>query len=211
MRQLSAKDYPIENLYVLNIEEIFERLKSADEKQSILIGGGDGTVCGCANILMNTGIPFGILPLGTMNLMARDLNIPLQSIEKSLGAYMNGFHAQKVDVGMANDKIFLCGATLGVMPKSVNVREEMRQDPKPVMLTNLFYYVLQEFDFSKAITYDLEIDHRTVRHKTTSLIISNNVYNPQDNEKSYIRTTLFPPRFECRKTWYLFGDAKKFL
>ena len=44
----------------------------------ILIAGGDGTVSAAARKLGGTGIALGILPMGTFNLAARDLGVPLE-------------------------------------------------------------------------------------------------------------------------------------
>src|SRR5262249_15957028 len=44
----------------------------------IVAAGGDGTVVGVANGLVNTDIPMGILPLGTGNDLARALMIPMK-------------------------------------------------------------------------------------------------------------------------------------
>lgn len=41
--------------------------------------GGDGTVRGCAEGLADTGVPLGIVPVGTGNLLARTLRIPAQA------------------------------------------------------------------------------------------------------------------------------------
>src|ERR1700735_5823351 len=38
--------------------------------------GGDGTVRGCAEGVASTGVPLGIVPHGTANLLARTLGIP---------------------------------------------------------------------------------------------------------------------------------------
>ncbi|WP_292133002.1 diacylglycerol kinase family protein, partial [Brevundimonas sp.] len=57
--------------------------KSADVGQvmaltgaaAVILGGGDGTLNGAAPALMETGLPFGILPLGTANSFARTLGL----------------------------------------------------------------------------------------------------------------------------------------
>lgn len=47
-----------------------------DGADLVVAVGGDGTVRGCAEGLSGTGVPFGVVPLGTANLLARTLRIP---------------------------------------------------------------------------------------------------------------------------------------
>lgn len=51
--------------------------------------GGDGTIKSVAEHLVDTGIPLGILPAGSANGMARELNIP-QDIDGSLQLLIDG-------------------------------------------------------------------------------------------------------------------------
>lgn len=45
--------------------------------QVIWAAGGDGTVAAVVNGLVNKNTPMGIIPIGTGNALARELNIPL--------------------------------------------------------------------------------------------------------------------------------------
>jgi YegS/Rv2252/BmrU family lipid kinase len=47
-----------------------------DGADLVVAVGGDGTVRGCAEGLASTGVPLGIVPHGTANLLARTLGIP---------------------------------------------------------------------------------------------------------------------------------------
>ncbi|QJW88925.1 diacylglycerol kinase family lipid kinase [Spirosoma taeanense] len=63
--------------------------------------GGDGTIKFVAEQLLDTGIPLGVLPAGSANGMARELNIP-PDVEKSLDIVVNGI-LKPIDVIVLND------------------------------------------------------------------------------------------------------------
>src|SRR5690606_30607554 len=50
----------------------------ASDADLLVAAGGDGTITALANAMVNTDRALGILPLGTVNALAKDLNIPLE-------------------------------------------------------------------------------------------------------------------------------------
>ena len=48
----------------------------AEGAQLVVVCGGDGTVSACAAALAGTGVPMAVIPIGTGNLVARNLGIP---------------------------------------------------------------------------------------------------------------------------------------
>ena len=66
----------------------------------VCAAGGDGTVRAVAKAMLETGVPMAILPTGTGNLLARNLKLPLTSIEEAMAVALGG-QEQHIDVGWA--------------------------------------------------------------------------------------------------------------
>ena len=77
--------------------------------------GGDGTVRGCAEGLAGTGVPLGIVPHGTANLLARSLGIPAHP-RTALGAAVDpDGPGRQIDLAVADDKVpFTAMAGIGL-------------------------------------------------------------------------------------------------
>ena len=83
----------------------------AGQVDLVLASGGDGTVTACAEGLAGRGVPLGVLPAGTGNLLARNLGLPL-SLDEALAVSLGGTD-RRLDVGTANGRIFVAMAGLG--------------------------------------------------------------------------------------------------
>ncbi len=81
----------------------------------VLACGGDGTVTAVAAGLAASGIPLAIIPLGTGNLLARNLGLPID-LGQALTVALTGGNRQ-LDVGVANGRLFLTMAGLGLDAK----------------------------------------------------------------------------------------------
>jgi diacylglycerol kinase family enzyme len=96
-----------------------------NEVDVIVAGGGDGTIHTVAAVLAGTGVPLGILALGTLNHFAKDLGIPLDldgAVEIIAAA-----RGVNVDVGEVNGIIFINNSSIGVYPYMVLDRERLRR------------------------------------------------------------------------------------
>ena len=89
----------------------------------IVAAGGDGTVDGIASALAGTGKILGVIPLGTFNLLARRLNIPVD-LEGALQTVVNGRVAE-INVGEVNGRVFLSRSSVGLYPLALRQREKM--------------------------------------------------------------------------------------
>ncbi|MBU1078179.1 MAG: diacylglycerol kinase family lipid kinase [Spirochaetes bacterium] len=87
--------------------------KAVQDKYDIVFAaGGDGTVNEVANGIMSSSkTVLGIIPLGTVNILSLELNIP-QNPLKALDLIFEG-RVNNIDIGKANDKYFVLMAGCG--------------------------------------------------------------------------------------------------
>lgn len=96
-----------------------------DQVDLVIVGGGDGTLNAAIDGLVKTGLPLGILPLGTANDLARTLNLPL-SLPEACQVISQG-NKQYIDLGWVNGKHFFNVASLGL---SVNITRKLTREAK---------------------------------------------------------------------------------
>ena len=82
-----------------------------DGVDCVIAVGGDGTINEVAKALVNTDVVLGIIPSGSGNGLARDLNIPL-NYTKALEIIKQG-NVARIDYGVANGHIFFCTCGVG--------------------------------------------------------------------------------------------------
>jgi len=78
----------------------------------VYVCGGDGTVMAGATALSGTDVPMAIVPLGTGNLLARNLDLPLDDEAAALRIGVYGA-IRRIDVGAIEGRRFVVMAGLG--------------------------------------------------------------------------------------------------
>ncbi len=96
-----------------------------EQMDYVILGGGDGTISACASTLIETGLPLGIIPLGTANDLARSLAIP-ETPEEAFAVIAKDVRT-RIDVGCVNNHHFFNVAHMGL---GVKVTEELTPEVK---------------------------------------------------------------------------------
>jgi diacylglycerol kinase family enzyme len=112
------------NSLVIEPDQIEAEIKKAiaSKPDAIIIGGGDGTVSTAARLLGGTGIAMGILPMGTFNLAARDLGVPLEM--KAAAEFLAAAGSFPIDVLNVSGHTCLCTTIFGFYPEFANIFEK---------------------------------------------------------------------------------------
>lgn len=104
----------------------------AGKSRRLVVGGGDGTVSSAAGALAGSDAELAVLPLGTLNHLARDAGIPTDL--KAAAALAIHGHARRIDTARVGRRTFINNASIGIYPAMVRSRDRLQERglPKPV-------------------------------------------------------------------------------
>ena len=108
-----------------------ERVAKAAESDCVVVAGGDGSVACAAQVLAGTDTVLGVIPCGTMNLLARDLGLNPDNREAAIRALGEG-RVRAIDVGEVasadgSPHRFLCASMIGTPARLSRHREAGRE------------------------------------------------------------------------------------
>ena len=156
------------------VEAAVRRLAGSGEVGRIVVGGGDGTVASVAGLLSGTGVAMGILPLGTMNLMAKALGVS-PDLAQAL-AQLRTADVKPVDAARVGDRLFLHHISFGIQPRMVRIRERLGYSSRLTKMLAGLRALVSVLLKPQAQRLSLVIDGRPVDIKAPALIVSNNIY-----------------------------------
>ena len=138
----------------------------------VVAAGGDGTVGAVAEMIQGTQTKLGILPAGTLNHFARELNVPLDIAEAA--ATLKTGRTESVDVASVNDHVFINNSSIGWYPRSLHARDELegKIGKWPAALAGS----LRAAARPRRYHVELVVDGRTHTYRTPFVFIGNNAY-----------------------------------
>lgn len=141
---------------------------------TIVVGGGDGSVSSAVRALAGTGKTLGVLPLGTLNLLARDLAMPA-NIEEAIEA-IGVAHPRRIDLARVNGRYFHSLSGLGFFSQMARAREEARGLPFG-RLIGFGIAAFRAFQRTYPFTLDIRTADRREHVEALAVMVTNNRFN----------------------------------
>lgn len=143
----------------------------------VAASGGDGTVNLTAQLLQGSKIAFGVIPSGTLNHFARDLNIPL-NLADSVKLIVQG-KSFLVDTACVNGKLFLNNSSIGFYPLSVRKRETQQSRLGRNKWLSMFYGIYSVLRKFPLYAVRISANNETLIFRTPVVFIGNNEYSTE--------------------------------
>jgi diacylglycerol kinase (ATP) len=136
----------------------------------VVAAGGDGTVVGVANALVDSQVPLGILPLGTGNILARVLKVPLK-LDEALNLLVGDHAVIEVDALKVGDRYFFSNVSVGISPTMVS--ETKPAQKKRLGRLAYLWTIFKRSSIVQLRPYTLTVDGQTRQIRASEVLISN--------------------------------------
>jgi diacylglycerol kinase family enzyme len=141
----------------------------------VVAAGGDGTVLSVAEGVSGSDKILAILPLGTLNGLVRDLQLPLD-LKAAIQA-LPSLERRTIDMGEVNGRPFLHNVIIGLVPSIAVGREQIRGKGWSEKLS-FVPFMLRRFARARRIALLLEADDTPPRiERLQTLVVANNSYD----------------------------------
>jgi YegS/Rv2252/BmrU family lipid kinase len=146
----------------------------AEHVDLVVAAGGDGTVRMVADGLAHSGIPMGLIPAGTGNLLARNLDLPLtevDAIEVALDGHTHAIDLVKIIVDDRPPEHFAVMAGIGVDAMIMDETDDTLKDK----IGSAAYFVAAGKALGRLpVRMTVQLDnHRPVRRRAMLCLIGN--------------------------------------
>ncbi len=146
--------------------------------QLVLTAGGDGTINEVTNGLANTNTIMGIVPVGTGNILAHQLRMPILSPLTPLhvtevGDALLSSRVQRVDVGVADQRRFLCWAGIGL---DAEIAAQMEPRPRHTKRLGALPYAIAAVSVASAfrgVRTKITVGGRRYTSRALLVLVSN--------------------------------------
>jgi diacylglycerol kinase (ATP) len=152
------------------------------EQVDLVIGaGGDGTIRSVADGLARTGIPLGLVPAGTGNLLARNLDLPLEegdAIDVALDGQQRPIDLVRITVDDRAPEHFAVMAGIGV---DAMIMDETNEDLKDKVGSAAYFVAAGKALGRLPVRMTVQLDNKRPVRRHAMLCVIGNVGRLQGN------------------------------
>ena len=152
-----------------NIAQVVSRAL-AQNFSLVVAAGGDGTVSSVADAMIHTGIPLGILPVGTTNTLAQELGLPL-NVEAACAILTDEHAVMCLDSMQIGEEVFLLHISMDLF--AVTIEKTERQAKRRFGRIAYLWTALIQWLGYQPCRFTLSIDGRRRRVRAASIFITN--------------------------------------
>jgi diacylglycerol kinase family enzyme len=162
-------------------KQIGARFEDAAKRgyDALIVGGGDGSVNAAAAALLGKKTALGILPLGTVNRLARDLGLTAD-VDAAL-LLLAEAEPRQIDVGEVNGHIFLNNSFIGLPPMVTERRAKLRGRPLGERLRGYAALPGEVARGARRLAIVIDDDEAARAHRALTVVVSNNAYSEGPN------------------------------
>ena len=153
-----------------NISETIDQLP-LEGVDLFIAAGGDGTVSLVGSKLVHTSIPIAILPLGTGNLIAQELNIPLELEKAQALITCEQPHIASVDVIKVDDRFSINNISVGFSPRLM--KETPSSEKQKFGFFAYLINFIKQFSTLHRHRFKIQYDDKTLNAHASEVLITN--------------------------------------
>jgi diacylglycerol kinase family enzyme len=154
-----------------------------------VIAGGDGTINGVLPVLIGAHRPVGILPLGTVNVLGRDLGLH-GTLEFQIEALCKG-EPVTMDIGRVNDRLFHSISGMGFFSLMAREREHARRRFPFSRAVAFAFAATRSILFTHAIKVDIRIGNHQRLVEADAVLVTINCFDGPDWRRSRLDGGVF--------------------
>ncbi len=136
----------------------------------VIAAGGDGTVSAVADALVGSGTSMGILPMGTANVLARELEIPLD-VDAAVRLLVGDHRLATIDAMKVGGRHYL--TQVGVGLDALMIRDTLTADKKRYGKLAYLWSAAKHLLGFQPRRFHLEVDGKAIKKRASQVIVAN--------------------------------------
>ena len=152
-----------------DLGDYLEQARNEDDSL-VIAAGGDGTVSLVASQLAGSGIPIGILPTGSANVLALELGLP-QDVQEAANVIAGTHQVRELDLMQFGERHYVLQVGVGI--DSLMVRDTSRQAKRILGRAAYLVTLFGKFIGYRSRRFTIMADGRRLRPRAWQIVVAN--------------------------------------